>query len=569
MVDSGRPRFDENGTFIGYIGSIFDINDRKLAEEKLIESERFSRSILNNSPDCIKIMDVEGHIKEMNDSGLKQMQIEDFSTYENVLWHEMWPAAERHKLIEALHQARKGETSWFEGFCPTFKNTPKWWEVIVSPILDSDGDPDKILAMSRDITERKTIQNKLQEALTEAQSARQRAEEANQAKSEFLANMSHEIRTPMNAVIGLANILAISDPLTQKQREFIQTLQLSADSLLALINDLLDISKIEARSVDIEHVAFDLPQLMQEIVSVMSLRAREKNLSFTVDDTAVQSITYLGDPARIKQIVMNLCSNALKFTHRGGVTISLSRHSLPLENDETLRDEICMTVSDTGIGIAPDKVNAIFEKFVQADSSINRKYGGTGLGLAITKTLIEVMGGRITVDSTVGQGSTFKIYLPLERQDDVPNRSNSYNIAMDALDNLDETADPRSHILLVEDYPANVLVATMYLEEFGYRYDIANNGMEALEKAKAKQYDAIIMDVQMPGMNGFEATKAIREHAAHNNIPHVPIIGMTAHALAGDRERCLAAGMDDYITKPFNPDDLQQKLEQAIKGGMV
>ncbi len=380
---------------------------RKDADDFKMSSTQFSRSILDNSPDCIKIIDISGRLLDMNEGGRKQMHITDFSQVIHTPWHEFWPVEERHKAIEAIHLARQGKTSWFEGFCPTMAGTARWWEVVVTPIMNPDQVPERILSMSRDITERKTIQTKLQDALVEAQTARCRAEEANSAKSEFLANMSHEIRTPMNAVVGLANILAISDPLTTKQREFIQTLQISADTLLVLINDLLDIAKIEARSLDIEQIPFNLSQLMQDIISVMSLRAREKGLSFTIDDTAISGITHLGDPARLKQIIINLCSNAIKFTHHGGISIVISREVKSLSPEAI--DQVKVTVRDTGIGIAQDKIDAIFEKFIQGDNSINRHYGGTGLGLAITKNLLEAMNGTVNVTSVPGEGSAFTL----------------------------------------------------------------------------------------------------------------------------------------------------------------
>ncbi len=380
--------------------------------------------------------------------------------------------------------------------------------------------------------------------------AKDKAEAANIAKSEFLANMSHEIRTPMNAVIGLANILAMSQPLTDKQKEFIHTLQLSADALLALINDLLDISRIEARTVELENIPFSVTQILQEIISIMSVRTREKGIIFELDDGQIGDRVYMGDPKRFRQIILNLSSNAVKFTENGAIQIRV----------RTEADGLEIAVKDTGIGIAPDKLETIFEKFVQADSSINRKYGGTGLGLAITKTLTEIMGGDVYVESTLGKGSTFTVRLPLKPVDQKAPQE-VRGLSKEQL----RTVKKGPCILIVEDYAPNVMVASGFLEEFGYSFDVASNGIEAIDKINARPYAAVLMDVQMHGMNGLETTRMVREQERQNgSTVRLPIIGMTAHVLAGDRERCLGSGMDDYLSKPFNPEELKAKLKAYV-----
>ena len=410
------------------------------------------------------------------------------------------------------------------------------------------GNTAKILSgVSTDITGRVLLEI----AAKEAQEA---AEAANLAKSEFLANMSHEIRTPMNAIIGLSTILGNSAGLSAKQKDYINTLQLSADSLLSLINDLLDISKIEARSIELEHVPFNIGQLLGEVISMMSMRAKEKGLAFTSNIECGDQYMFIGDPMRIRQIILNLCSNAIKFTDTGHVHIRVDCHSTKLEGVKN----VSIAIADTGIGIALDKQDNIFQKFTQADSSISRKYGGTGLGLAITKTLTEIMDGTIHIQSTPDEGSTFTVTLPL-----MVGESETAVASVKEQELPEEKATPPEHcVLLVEDYAANILVASTYLEMFGYRYDVAENGHEAVEKAKKGNYLAILMDVQMPGINGFEATKLIRAHEKKENKRRIPIIGITAHALTGDRERCIADGMDDYLSKPYHPDILEEKLAQ-------
>ena len=391
--------------------------------------------------------------------------------------------------------------------------------------------------------------------------ARNEAEAATVAKSEFLANMSHEIRTPMNVVIGIADILGRHEEMTATQGELVHTLQNSANALLELIDDLLDLSKIEAHSIELERHPFSLCRLLEGVTDMMTLRAREKGLVFTSTGYQDGYDRFIGDPARIRQIILNLCSNALKFTSAGKVEVHVEKHFPP----DGAAAQVRITVKDTGIGIEAAKLDTIFRKFTQADSSINRKYGGTGLGLSITHKLLAVMKGNIAVESVPGRGSTFTIHFPLEvDHSKVQPPAQLAGIA-------DPSPPPQrvGKVLLVEDFEPNALITGRYLRVFGYGYDVATNGKVAVEMAAEGEYAAVLMDVQMPELDGYEATRRIRANERAMGLPRIPVIAMTAHALAGDRERCLEAGMDNYLAKPFASSDLNEMLRQYMDGAVV
>ncbi|MDE1170058.1 MAG: ATP-binding protein [Verrucomicrobium sp.] len=405
-------------------------------------------------------------------------------------------------------------------------------------------------------TQREITDN--QSLVSSANTARGIAENANLAKSDFLANMSHELRTPINAIVGLAALLA-ENPTPEKARQLSGTLQISAGALLVLVNDLLDISKIESRAIQIESIPFQFTALIPQIISIMQVRTKEKGLELAVDYDGVAEKSFQGDPHRIRQIVLNLCSNAVKFTERGRIDIRFSQEPAEKAGQEI----VVISVVDTGIGIEPAEIEKIFEKFTQANSSITRRFGGSGLGLAITRMLTEIMGGTIRVESTPGSGSAFTVRLPLavlenSTQKEAPHPSLSTPIAF--------SAGQRPQILLVEDYAPAAYIESMYLDTWGFACTVVDNGKDAVRRATQESYLVILMDVQMAGWNGFEATRLIRAHEREAGKPHAHIIGVTAHAFAGDRERCLAAGMDDYLSKPFDPSALRAKLA-ALQAG--
>lgn len=393
--------------------------------------------------------------------------------------------------------------------------------------------------------------------------SRDEAIAANRAKSEFLANMSHEIRTPMNAVIGMASLLE-DTTLGEQQHSFVRTIRNSGETLLHLINDVLDYSKIEAGALTLESQPLDVRRWVQSSLDLVIHESARKSLNLVseIDDSVPDAI--VGDVTRLRQILLNLLSNAVKFTERGDVTVRVQAESLdPGQN--TYR--IVTSVRDTGIGIAPDRLSKLFDSFTQADASTTRRYGGTGLGLAISKRLVQLMDGSISVDSTPGEGSCFRFKFPATAAPASASIDGSAaSHASDApVSRFDATLADNVPLmlLLAEDNVINQRVAVLSLNRFGYHVDVVHNGVEALDALRARHYDLVFMDIQMPDMDGIEATRRIRSEMSDDRQPW--IVAMTANATARDRADCEAAGMNGYLSKPFRPEQLAEALQTAAE----
>ncbi len=556
-LSRSSPIKDANEKVTGVVHVAVNISGRKKAENARKESERRLADIINFLPDATFVIDRGGRVIAWNRAieamtGVKAGEMLGKGNYEyaipfygerRLVLIDLVQRSDQNFIKNRYNNIKSLENGTLvgEAHMPNLRGGEAYLLGSASALYDSAGNLWGAIESIRDITDRKHAEEYLQRA-------KEKAESATRAKSEFLANMSHEIRTPLNAIIGITGLL-LDTPLSSDQRDCLETVQSSGDVLMSVINNILDFSKIEEGKRMREYQPFDLRKCIEDAMDLLAPKAAEKYLVLgcSVDDDVPERL--LGDATSLYQVLINLLNNAVKFTDSGDISVHVSCR--PLQGGKT---ELCFSVKDTGIGIPQDRMGGLFQPFSQVDMSITRRHGGTGLGLAISKKLVELMGGTIWAESEIGKGCTFHFTIQLERAGPkqypetrvIPKKISSQ------ADNLG-----RLRLLLAEDNLVNQKVALLMLKKLGIKADVAANGLEVMQALERQTYDVVLMDVQMPEMDGFEAAKAIRERWMERK-PH--IIAVTAHALEGDRKRCIEAGMDDYISKPVRLEELIEAL---------
>lgn len=549
------PIVEETGVLSGTVTVFRDITRIRSMELKLIEEQSNYMKVFNSAPVGVIVIDENEIITRVNEAALdflnssEEQSIgkrfgdaffcqESFSAQQGCRYSTK---CENCEMKRATNFALKSDIAttnieFSKSFIVNKKARELWLKMSITPMINGNKRTAVIVLM--DITERKVVESSLK-------SAKEAAEIANKTKSEFLANMSHEIRTPINGIVGMVD-LTLATELSNEQKENLMIVKSCANSLVKVINDILDFSKLEARKLVIENINFDIKSLIEETMKAHYPSAIKKGIELNYTFSLAIPKYVIGDPSRLQQILNNLISNAIKFTERGEVWVKVKE----IKNQDN-ELELQFSVEDTGIGISEDNIGMLFKSFSQLDGSITRRFGGTGLGLEISKQLSEIMGGRLWVESKSGIGSKFCLILKfvIGTKVEIPPKE------IVQLKNIDRPYN----ILLAEDDKVNQLVITRILKERGYLVDTAVNGLQAVEMCLKNSYDAILMDIQMPVMDGIEATKRIKERDKC-----IPIIAITAYALKGDREKFLAHGMDEYISKPIKIEELYSIIEKGL-----
>jgi PAS domain S-box-containing protein len=554
-----EPVKNEQGVIARWFGTCTDIHDQKISQENLREIKNRTAMIMQDAPILLWAVNERGDFTYYEGKVGKKL---GFTEKDRLVKNILELYEERTEISQSVRRALQGETVIGEA-----RFDQIWLENKFIPQFSSTGEITGVIGLSVDVSERKLQEierQKIEAALKESEKQimkssfeAQTALASTKMKSEFLANMSHEIRTPINGVLGMTGLL-LDTALNSEQKEFASAIQSSGQVLLGLINDILDFSKIEAGKLELEIIDFDLNHLVRELEKSFSYSIKQKGLKFLKSVQPALPPRYRSDPTRIRQILTNLIANAIKFTDSGYVIIDVT--AVTTEGQVTF---VKFEVSDTGIGMSKEALAKLFQAFTQADSSTSRKYGGSGLGLSISKHIVKLLGGDIGVSSDEGRGSTFWFTLPLEAASSQLNDG----IVTEAYFIQPAHRSPvRLRILLAEDNTINQLIGIKMLEKMGHYVDVAANGREVLDALSRAPYDLILMDCQMPEMDGYEATRKVRE--LNSSVRTIPIIAMTANAMDGDREKCLSAGMNDYLTKPVSQKALASIVDKLTTIGV-
>ncbi len=552
----------------GYIvvGYTRDLRELKATMEKMREADERTQVMLDATPLCCNLWDKDFNNIDCNQEAVNLFGLNSKQEYLDRFF-ELSPEYQPNGRPTAEMALENIATAFRDGYCRF-----EW----MHQKLDGEPIPSEITLVrvkhrgefivagyTRDLRELKAMLSEMHKVESDLRLARDAAEESTRSKSEFLANMSHEIRTPMNGILGLLHLL-INTKLEPVQLNYLQKALYSANNLLRIINDILDFSKIEAGKLEIENVPFTLQEICDELHDVFSAKIEEKGLAFHVNAHSIPRIKIMGDPLRLKQVLFNLVSNAVKFTEAGEINVAIA-----VKQHDDAHIHYTFSVQDSGIGLTQEQLSRLFMAFTQADASTTRKYGGTGLGLAISKNLVGMMHGDIWAESEVGEGTTFFFTAAFDicdaEEHPACNAVPPDRIAQELPHSTDMNqvkVDRSGLILLVEDNEINQMIAKELLETVGYTVDLANNGHEAVQMVTQKRYDLVLMDIQMPVMDGLAATQKIRENAM---LVDMPIVAMSAHAMAGDKEKSIKSGMNDHITKPISPAVLYSTIDLWLR----
>jgi PAS domain S-box-containing protein len=532
---------------------VLNMRRRRSAEALLRESDARFRTFFDNSPSVMYVKDRNHVLTYVNAQYLTQYGV----TREDVLGKKggtKLTPAQKSRVEEMDRSVMDQEITVTDTVAMTGQNGElRQFYMTKFPVYGAEGSVTGIGGINTDVTELHEREQELREAKAEAEKAAEEADAANKSKSTFLATMSHEIRTPMNGVLGTADLLSRTD-LSENQREFVDIMKESGNALLDLLNDILDLSKIEAGSVELEETDFSVSELLHATNNLWAHQATEKGLGFSVENEIAGGDHILSDRNRLRQVINNLVGNAVKFTEKGTVTVNASESVI---DGDTV--QLRFSITDTGIGITDEQKEKIFQPFTQADSSTTRNFGGTGLGLSICKNLTELLGGAIGVDSTPGQGSTFWFTITAKRG---ASKNTEQTLAESAASQVDPQDHRTLHVLVAEDNKLNQQIITWMLAPLACQFDVVQNGREAVAAATRSQYDLVLMDVQMPVMDGVAATKQIRALEGPNQ--NIPIIALTANAMRGDREKYLKDGLSDYVSKPIDQRELLKTIARCV-----